>query len=180
MSQQAFYRLRREFVPVLGIERAEFHPSAKLELLIALEDRIATWNTIRSRIGPMALPDLIRPLWLYLLLSLATVATAILAFQFTRLVSDSDVLAYVVSGLTLIGLAEGAELATRPFKRHFRREYANAGELANYFVLHSPHSFKKEWTGEEVTKLVTQIIIDDTGVTDFTDDSRFVQDMNLD
>ena len=125
MSQQAFYRLRREFVPVLGIERAEFHPSAKLELLIPTEDRIATWNTIRSRIGPRALPDLIR-------------------------------------------------------KRHFRREYAHAGELANYLVLHSPHSFKKEWTRDEVATLVRKIIIDDTGVTDFTDDSRFVQDMHLD
>ena len=180
MSQQAFYRLRREFVPVLGIERAEFHPSAKLEQLIALEDRIATWNTIRSSIGPKALPDLIRPRWLYLLLSLATIATAILAFQFTRLATGSGEIAAVVSFLILIGLGEGAKLVTRPFKCHFRREYAHAGELANYLVLHSPHSFKKEWTREEVAALVRKIIIDDTGVTDFTDDSRFVEDMNLD
>jgi hypothetical protein len=180
MTQQAFYRLRKEFVPVLGIERLDFHPSANLAQLIATEDRITTWNTIRSSIGPKALPDLIRPLWMYLLLSMATVATAIVAFHYRRLASDSGVLATVVSGLMLIGLGEGAELATRPFKRHFRRQYAHAGELANYFVLHSPHSFKKEWTEEEVAALVRQIIIDDTGVTDFTDDSRFVQDMNLD
>lgn len=180
MSQQAFYRLRREFVAVLGIERSEFHPSAKLAQLIATKNRIATWDRLKSSIGPKALPDLIRPLWMYLLLSFATVALAILAFHFTRLASGSGELAAMVSLLTLIGLGGGAELVTRPFKRHFRREYAHAGKLANYFVLRSPHSFKKEWTRDEVAALVRQIIIDETGVTDFTDDSRFVQDMNLD
>ena len=39
---------------------------------------------------------------------------------------------------------------------------------------------QKGWTREKVAQMVREIVIDETGVTDFTDDSRFVQDMHLD
>jgi acyl carrier protein len=38
----------------------------------------------------------------------------------------------------------------------------------------------KPWTREEVAALVREVIVDETGVEEFTEDSRFVADMNLD
>ena len=36
------------------------------------------------------------------------------------------------------------------------------------------------WTREEVAAIVREVIIDETGIEDFTEDSLFVDDMNLD
>ena len=69
---------------------------------------------------------------------------------------------------------------TRPMKREFRYRYQHTGDLAKYVAVNSPHTFKKEWTREQVAELVRQIIIDETAVSDFTEDSRFVEDMHLD
>ena len=176
MTQQAFYLLRKEFVPVLGIRRSEFHPRANLDQLIPIHTRKEIWPTLRVRLGDHALLDLVRPTWLFLLLSFATIATGIAAF----LTFGSNTFALLLGLLTASAFGYGAAVLTRPLKLNFRGGYEQAGELAKHFALHSPHSFKKEWTREEVAQLVRQIVIDETGVEDFTEDSRFVEDMHLD
>ena len=180
MSQQAFYRLRREFVPALGIQRSDFHPAVNLSQLIPLESRSEVWTIVGSRIGVGAFPDLARPVWLFSLLSFATIATALSVFYYTRALTGSYVDAILFAVLAAIPALHFAEVLTRPLKRHFRYQYQHAGELAEYVALHSPHSFKKVWTKEEVASMVRQIIIEETGVTDFTEDSRFIEDMHLD
>lgn len=176
MTQQAFYLLRKQFVPVLGIRRSEFHPRANLEELIPIENRKEIWPTLRARIGGDPLLDLVRPTWLFSLLSFATIAMGIATF----VTFGSNNFALLLSLLMSSAFGYSAAVLTRPLKRNFRRGYAQAGDLAKHLTLHSPHSFKKEWTREEVAQLVRQIIIDETGVNNFTDDSRFVQDMHLD
>ena len=180
MSQQAFYLLRKEFVPVLGIQRSEFYPRANLEQLIRIHGRRETWTTLLARIGDRPLLDLVRPPWLCSLLSFATIATAIATFIYSHLTFGNTDLALLLSLLMFIAFGYGTAVITRPLKRNFRRGYAQAGDLAKHLALHSPHRFRKEWTREEVAQLVRQIIIDETGVDNFTDDSRFVEDMHLD
>ena len=180
MSQQAFYLLRRELVPVLGIRRSDFHPALNLSQLIPVARRSAVWTTVGSRIGVAALPNLARPVWLFSLLSLATIVTAVSVVYYTRPVIGSYLNALLVGVFAAIVFGRFAELLTRPLKRHFRNRYQHAGQLANYVVLHSPHSFKKEWTNEEVASVVREIIVDETGIKDFTEDSRFIEDMHLD
>ena len=180
MAQQAFYVLRREFVPLLGIPRSQFRPAVNLSSLIPIESRNEVWTRIGSRIGVAALPDLARPNWLISLLLLATIATAVSVSYYTRPILGSYRVSAAVGMLAAGAFSILAALLTRPFKRHFRDDCQHAGELAEYVVLHSPHSFKKEWTSEEVASVVRQIIIDETGVTDFTEDSRFVEDLHLD
>lgn len=176
ISQQAFYRLRKEFVPVLGIRRSEFHPRAKLEQLIPVHNRKEVWSTFQTRLGEHALVDLARPDWLFSLLTSATIATGIATF----VSFGGNAFALLLSVLTASAFAYGAAVLTRPLKCNFRFGYEQAGELATHFALYSPHSFKKEWTREEVAQLVRQIVIDQTGVDNFTEDSRFVEDMHLD
>lgn len=171
LSQQAFYVLRREFVPLLGIRRAQFHPAARLSDLVPIELRTRIWTDVKTRIGAPTLPDLVRPRWLFLTLSMLTLLTAVLGF-----VGGGLGVSLAVAGA--VGLGSG--LLTRPFKREFQAEYASAGDLANYLATHKPQVFRKEWTKEEVAKTVRQIVIEETGTTDFTEDSRFVQDLHMD
>lgn len=180
ISQKAFYLLRKEFVSLLEIPRSEFHPRANLARLIPTANRKEVWATVTSHIGTTALPDLVRPAWLFSLLCLATLATALVVFDYSRHTFGSLQTAFWLSLLALITFAYFSALLTRSLKTHFRSKYQHAGEVANYLAIHAPHTFKKEWTREEVAQLVRQIIIDETGVTDFTEDSRFVQDMHLD
>lgn len=180
MSQPAFYLLRKEFVAILGIQRSEFRPSSNLAQLIAPEDRIPIWTTLTSKIGAAALPDLIRPAWLFRLLCLATFATAVATFASAHLTTGRIDIALLVSLLASGAFGFAGAFITAPLKRTFRREYEHAGELAIHVAFQSPHSFKKEWTREEVAETLRQIIIYETGVKDFTEDSRFVEDMHLD
>ena len=176
ISQQAFYWLRKEFVPVLGIRRSEFHPRAKLERLIPIHNRTEIWSTFQARLGDHALVDMVRPNWLFSLLSFATFVTGIATF----VSFGGNAFALLLSLLTASAFGYGSAVLTRPLKCNFRHGYEQAGELATHLALHSPHSFKKEWTREEVAQLVRQIVIDQTGVDNFTEDSRFVEDMHLD
>jgi acyl carrier protein len=171
LSQQAFYALRREFVPLLGIERAEFSPSAKLSELVPIENRTRIWKDVRARIGTAALPDLVRPGWLLLLLSTLTLFTAVLGF-----LGWGPWWGFLAAGVVVFV----SESVTRPFKRKFQVEYADAGALAKYLATHMPHLVRKEWTSEEVAQTVRKIVIEQTGTSDFTDDSRFVQDLHMD
>ena len=180
MSQQAFYRLRKEFVLVTGIQRSEFYPAVKLRQLLPVESRVGVWASLRKQMGARALPDLSRPAWLVSLLLLLTILTTIAVFLYLQLASGSLNTAFWSSVLVFGGVGYVAAQLTRPLKRDFNNSYQTAGDLANYLATHSPHTFKKEWTREEVARLVREIIIHETGVENFTDDSRFVQDMHLD
>jgi hypothetical protein len=130
--------------------------------------------------GAAALPDLARPAWLFRLLCLATIATAVVTFASAHLTTGRIDVALNLSLVMSGGFGYAAALITRPWKHTFRRDYEHAGELAKHLASHSPGSFKKEWTREEVAETLRQIIIDETGVKDFTEDSRFVEDMHLD
>jgi hypothetical protein len=180
MSQQAFYLLRREFVPVLGVKRSDFRPSSSFAQLIATNDRVPMWTTLRSKIGANTLPDLARPAWLFKLLTVATMATGLATFQPAFLVTGRIDVALLLSLLAAGAFGYAGALITRRWKYNFRRGYEHAGELAEHVAIVSPHSFKKEWTSEEVAQTLRQLIIHETGVTDFTEDSRFVEDMHLD
>ncbi len=180
MSQQAFYRLRRAFVSVEAIERGQFRPGAKLSELVPVEDRQRIWTSVESQIGAAALPELVRPRWLFGVLTALTFATAAAVFVYTAAVVGHMNTAFVVSLLVGGVLGVLSERLTRPLRREFHRDYAHVEDLANHLAIQAPHLFKHEWTREEVAKTVRAVIIDQTGVRDFTDDSRFVQDMGLD
>lgn len=180
MSQQAFYLLRRNLIPILGVGRAEFRPATRLEELIPIDNRVQTWARIRSEIGVMAVPDLVRPNWLFLLLSALTVLTALDVFINAAILFENGQVALFISLFVAVGVGYLSAVVTRPLKREFQPDCAAAGDLANYLMLHTPHVFKKEWTREEVATTVRGVVTEVTGVQNFTDDSRFVEDLHLD
>ena len=179
-SQQAFYFLRREFVPTLGIHRTDFRPTSNLAPLLPANSRTQIWTTIKRKLGDAALPDLVRPTWVFLIVVVLTFLAAITALLAAVSLTGSRGAGLFVAGVVSLGVGRLGAILTRPLKREFRDGYAHAGDLARYAVLHTPHSFKREWTKEDIVQTVRRIIIDQTGVDDFTEDSRFVEDMHLD
>ena len=184
LSQRAFYFLRGKLVLSLNVARKDLRPGTRLENVMPLATRRLVWASLKSQVAPAALPDLVRPAWLISLLSLIALLALINAtiYASNNLVVGPNFAFLFGLLVTLVAGYSGA-VATRPFKRHFRREYECAGDLAKYLMMSSPHSFKREkegWTREQVAIVVREIIIDQVGTKDFTEDSRFVQDMHLD
>ena len=184
LSQQAFYFLRGKLVQYLHLSRRELRPSTRLESVILIENRRLVWDSLKSQIGPAAIPNLARPMWLVSLLSLIT----LFAFISTVIHARNNLnvgtnFAFFFGLLVTLFVGFGGAVVTRPFKRHFRRGYECAGDLAKYLIMSSPHSFKVEkkgWSREQVALVVREIIIDEIGTKDFTEDSHFIKDMHLD
>jgi phosphopantetheine binding protein len=53
-------------------------------------------------------------------------------------------------------------------------------KVTDYVFFQLTFNGQKGWTREKVARMVREIVIDETGVTNFTEDSRFVQDMGID
>lgn len=184
LSQQAFYFLRGKFIASLKIPRNDFKPSTQLEGFIPVEQRRQVWAGIKSEIGPSALPELARPFWLFSTLSFLAVLTFLSAllhpWNKAHMGTNSSFFLALL-GAVVVGYV--GSVVTRPFKRRFRRGYESAGDLAKYLNMYSPHSFKggkKGWTREQVASVVREIIIDQVGAKDFSEDSHFIDDMHLD
>lgn len=184
LSQQAFYFLRGKLAQSMNMSRRELRPSSRLESVILIENRRLAWDSLKSQIGPAAIPNLARPMWLVSLLSLITlfafISTVIHAHNNLNVETN---FAFLFGLLVTLVVGFGGVVVTRSFKRHFRRGYGCAGDLAKHLIIYSPHSFKGErkgWSREQVASVVREIIIDEIGTKDFTEDSHFIDDMHLD
>jgi hypothetical protein len=138
-SQQAFYFLRREFVPAFGIHRRDFRDTSNLAQLMPPKSRRQIWTTVRRQTGAAALPDLIRPRWLFLIVVLLTITAAVTALLATVFLTGSRRAALFVAGVVLLGAGWLGAALTRPLKRELRGRYAYAVDLARYAALHTPH-----------------------------------------
>jgi len=179
LSQQAFYFLRRRLLDSTNINRTLLKPDTRLQNIIPVEHRRLAWMRLRSEIGSSAaLPDLARPLWLVCVLSLITA----FAFNYAAMRAPREhMILFGLAAAVLVGCL--GSFVTRPLKRYFRRGYESVGAVAIYLSLHNPNSFKREgkgWTREQVSCLVREIIIEEVGTKDFTEDSHFIHDMHLD
>ena len=180
ISQQAFYRLRKQFLPLTQLQRGEFRTTVMLSQLFPVESRKELWTEARSQMSVSVLPSLVRPKWLVYGLTLLIIMTAIIVFKHSYGISGNGGIAFLLSVSVSGVLAYASQFATRPLRSEFSREYTTVGELADYLALHSPHTFKKNWMRDEIAETVRLIIIDQTGTGKFHEDSRFVQDMHLD
>jgi hypothetical protein len=180
LSQQAFYFLRRGFSNRLQMPRRAFRPDTSLQQLIPKQNRKLVWSGLKTEIGGAALPNLSRPLWLFYLLFGSIVLFGFCAFYVMPKFSLSLKVELAIVIALLFGFV--ASVVTRPLKTDFRRGFRTLGGLVEYLLLHSPHSFKREqrtWTRAQVAETVRAIIVDITGVTNFTEDSHFINDMRL-
>jgi hypothetical protein len=175
LSQQAFYFLRSGFSKQLEVPRNAFRAEVPLQSLIPKHNRKLVWGNLKAELGEQALPDLARPIWLSSLLAIVTLLTGAYAFYATFSV-------WAALGITILC---GFLLAvlSRPLRTRFRRGVSTVGELVQFLLSHAPQNFKRDsrsWTRAQVAEIVRNVIVDEIGIKDFTDDSHFINDMHID
>lgn len=82
-----------------------------------------------------------------------------------------------------LGVKRWPSLSRTSWLEFFTPRVQSVRELVDYFVTNEPLIVKgseSAWTKEQVWDVLERVIKDETSVTDFTKDSRFVEDMHLD
>lgn len=180
LSQQAFYFLRQGFLKRLQIPRSTFRPDVLVEGLIPKRRRRIVWAGLKRELGDKALPDLARPVWLFSLLAIATTLVGFYAYYATHNLRLNLSAIFGIGVAILLGYT--LTLVSRPLRTNFRRRFKRVSGLVEYLALHGPLTFKHEqraWTREQVAEVVRAIIVEEIGITNFTEDSHFIKDMHI-
>jgi acyl carrier protein len=182
MTATAFYRLRRGFVKVLGINGREVHPQRLLSDLLPREQRQRTWPLLSAATG-LKMPKLTRPGWVVLIIVLSGVigfVAGILDHALThRILSGLEPLAALVVAMTL------GVLVSRPLAVCPEGDCRTIGDLAKEVSSRNPGRLvaaggaadrRQVW--ESVVRLVAYQL--GTKQEDITYTARFSEDLNMD
>ncbi len=181
-TQREFHSLRRALIARHWTTRQDLKPDTPLERIVPKPDRRSVWQQLGAEIQAARWPDLVRPKFVEAGLALITVAAFSLPWVLrVRQILHGDLIPVMLSIISAtiavwVGLA-----VTRPLKVAFPLRYACVGDLARSLVVihHQPIKADEGWTREQVRETVRELIIEQFGVTEFSDESRFVQDMHL-
>jgi hypothetical protein len=183
LTQREFHRLRRALVARHWATRQNLKPDTLLEGIVPRLNRRTLWQQLGEELQSPRWPRLIRPKSV----KAALIAAAILAWFLPWILRGGDILKgdltpVALSVFSTIAVTWMGLVATKRLQEAFPPVYATAGGVAQYLVAtrQRPENVKEEWTREEVRETVRAMIIEHFAVTDFTDDSRFVQDMHID
>jgi hypothetical protein len=183
LSSRAFYLLRRCTTNELNIPRKMVRPDTPLDEIIPQQNRKNSWEKLKKVVGASAWPDLRRSEGTVTLLVLLVICLSATAAFFANWIWQSPILIPVTAMVVAILAAWMAVIATRPLKTAFPPGYMNLGDLARFMVARNPtllESAAPAWTRERVWCVLRALILEHLDVTDFTEDSRFVQDMHID
>ena len=184
LTQRAFHLIRKNATAEFGILRRNLRPDTTLEAVVPHSNRRESWRNFQVALGVAELPELVRSHTVNLTITVFVLSGIVLpiwygAFhhqQFGRWMLFGAVLGSLV-GWCLARL-------TRPMRTEFRAGYDRVRDLARFLVANYPQQIGKprtaKWTDEEISFVLREVIIDKLGVTDFDDNSRFVQDLHID
>jgi hypothetical protein len=182
-SQRGFHVVRRELVRQLPVDRDRVRPKARLSELIPREVRKTVWPRIGTALGVSEWPELVRPYWPFVLLAYLSMAVAAFAsVQTLRYYPDHGGWASFVGIGTLIVVGKILAQLTRPLRTEFGNVTETIEDLVRWVIAKEPRlvvDAPERWTRERVALVVRQIVIEVLGVTDFDEDSRFVEDMGM-
>lgn len=182
LSQRAFHGVRRSIMKEFSISRREIRLDTKLARLIPLQGRSRHWNNLRNQIGVASMPNLERPGLFLLFWATLSIFTSSVAAYFLLPNAAPPWVSTLFSMIAFVGLCFVGAWISRPIRVCFGYSCSKVSDLVRYVVTTSPEQFQgrdKGWAREEVTMLVRQSIVEQLGITDFTDDSEFVRDMGL-
>ena len=184
LTQKAFHLLRRTARQLFHVPRDEFSPDTQLNAIIPRRSRRENWRKFQSAVGATNWPKLAVS-WL------GAVAVIALVFGVPWLVfvCGTDVLKWsgLVSGtiaaVSLLFGIKAAKLAASSFETEFRGATSTVRDLTYAVVAQNPQLFGTErptWTADETWGVLASVIKEQTGASQFTKDSRFVDDLKLD
>lgn len=182
LTSRAFFLLRRHGMTEFNLPRAAFRPSTALEEIVPKSPRKESWNRLKRAVGAPDWPELRRPRPLLFALTIALIVVTGVCAEVVGRRSGSGSLAFVSAIVAAVFTGWLAAVATRPLKLAFPSGYQHVGDLAHFLIARNPGLFAVEpgtWTRERVWCMVRDIIIEQTGTKDFTEDSHFIKDIHL-
>jgi len=183
MTQQAFHLIRRTAISAFGVSRRTLKPDTLLDSFIPKKHRFENWVRFQSSLGVMQMPGLVRPAIVVATLTLLVLAVLVAAFWYGA-VTGTLGMWFLIGSVAAIAVGWAGEKATDKTKTQFQKGYARVRDLARYIVARHPELLQKPrlktLTEEEVRCILREVIIEETTVTEFNDNSRFVADLHLD
>jgi acyl carrier protein len=187
-SQRAFYTIRRVLVQTFGLERKSVTPDMRFREFVPKPREKELWEQIKATLGPRNWPGLVRPAWMSLSLSVigagvfsATVVAVIHLLWGAGTKDWRDFVFFSAAGgivlTTLFGII--AAVLTRPYCLYIPAHLASIRDVI-------PHAVTSDritgWTREDVAIVVKRLTAEQLGLdeSEVTEDSRFVEDLNLD
>ncbi|MBN1807346.1 MAG: hypothetical protein JW837_19020 [Sedimentisphaerales bacterium] len=184
-TQRTFYILRRAFIKIFGLERKSIKPDIPFRNLIEKSKEKEIWEQIKISIAARNWPNFVRPLWMSRTLIAAgfaifcvTFCTAIYSqvrVGFTDLHGITS--AAIFGVLLVIPYAVIAAIITSPWKIYIPQEFKSIRDLIPYAIT----SDRIKWDRETVSICVKRIVTEQLGLSesDYTEDSRFVEDFGM-
>src|SRR5262249_11315582 len=160
---RTFFRLRRELIEVLGVDRRDIRPSTRLTDLVPVHQRRAVWRHLREQ--GLCLPELRLPRRGYTVAGLGCMIGAALA---------AGLLRSLLALLAIVHLAHGIWKVTRPFAVHLGCGPVTLREAAVYLTPYRDHP-DYPWSRAEIADKVRLIISVSLGISleDVQPESRF-------
>lgn len=183
LSSRAFYLLRRCMTNELNIPRKMLRPTTPLYEIFPQENRKNSWEKLKRVVGPTAWADLRRSEGTVTLFVLLVICLSAGAAFFADWAWQSPILVPLAAMVVAILATWMAVIASRPLKTAFPPGFMNLGNVAQFIVARNPtllESAPPAWSRERIWCVLRALILEYLDATDFTEDSRFVQDMHID
>jgi acyl carrier protein len=188
-SQRAFYIIRRTLVRVFGLERKSITPDMHFRDFIPESREKELWEQIRATLKPRNWPGLARLAWLSSSLRTIGLAVFLGATVFgiiqgpwrTGTAGWVQLVFVSIYGGAVLTILYGviASLLTRSYCLYLPADVRSIRDMIPYAIT---SDYMPAWTRADVAAAVKRIVIDQLGIDEasYTEDSRFVEDFNMD
>jgi hypothetical protein len=184
LTQRAFHLIRRTVITELGVPRRSLRPDTLLEGLVPPSTRRESWQKLQAALGVAELPELVRPHSVNLMITVLVLSTIVVPVWYGALHSEYFGRWILLGAIASSVLGWGLARLTGSMRTKFKTGHDRVSDLARFLVARYPQLIGKprggKWTGEEISCLLNQVIIEQLGVTGFDDSSRFVEDLRID
>jgi acyl carrier protein len=184
LTQRAFHLIRKNATAEFGVLRHNLRPDTPLESVVPQSTRRESWRHFQSALGVAQLPELVRPHTVNLTITVLVLSSLVVPIWYGALHPQHFGRWMLFGAIVASAVGWGSAQLTGPMKTKFKAGYQKVCDLARFLVANYPQLVGKprtaKWTEEEISSLLREVIIEQLGVTNFDDNSRFVQDLHID
>lgn len=177
LSRRAFYAIRRSIVQEMKCDRNAVRPDSSLESLIPRKDRGHHWALLQRRVAVRRWPQLCKSI--RTICAAALLGAGVFYWFFLRELHPTFRFPLAIGAAVVV---VGSIFSSRSLKVEFPVTVRTVGELAQFLVGQAPELFEPEgrkWARGEVAAVVREIVTEVIGCNNYTEDSRFVEDLGL-
>ena len=184
LTQRAFHLIRKNATAEFGVLRRNLRPDTTLETVVPQSTRRESWQHFQVALGVTQLPELVRPHTVNLTITVFVLSGIVVPVWYGALHPEHFGRWMLFGAIFASAVGWGSVRMTTSMKTKFKVGYDSVRDLSRFLVANYPQRIGKprtaKWTEEEISCLLREVIIDQLGVTDFDDNSRFVQDLHID